>query len=281
MGKLLGASEIRELADYLDLTPTKRWGQNFVVDANSCQRIVALSEITPEDHVVEIGPGLGSLSLAILEVAQHLTAVEIDKRLADLLPHTVGRHGFDPEKLSVINIDGMELGADAFEENPPTALIANLPYNVSVPILLRFLELYPTIKRGIVMVQSEVADRLTASPGRKDYGAPSLKGNWWADLSPAGNVARSIFWPVPNVDSKLVSFMRHEPLGDEVLRKRVFSLIDAAFSQRRKMLRSSLSTVITNTSTSEVMLAAGVDPTLRGEALTLNQFVAISHAWNE
>jgi 16S rRNA (adenine1518-N6/adenine1519-N6)-dimethyltransferase len=280
MGKLLGAGEIRELADYLDLTPTKKWGQNFVVDANSCQRIVSLSQITPEDHVVEIGPGLGSLSLAILEISHHLTAIEIDKRLADLLPHTVGRHEFDVTKLSVINIDGMELQADAFGDNLPTALVANLPYNVSVPILLHFLELFPSIKKGIVMVQSEVADRLTAIPGRKDYGAPSLKGAWWADLAPAGNVSRSIFWPVPNVDSKLVSFIRHEPLGSEELRLKVFSLIDAAFSQRRKMLRSSLSSVISDHNPSEVMTAAGIDPTLRGEALTIHDFISIANAWN-
>ena len=279
MGKLLGASEIRELADHLALIPAKRLGQNFVVDANSCQRIVTLSGINADDHVIEIGPGLGSLTLAILEVTNNLTVIEIDSRLAGLLPHTITRHGFSMDNVEVINIDGLEISPESFKDNLPTALVANLPYNVSVPIVLHLLEHFPSIKTGIIMVQSEVADRLTAMPGRKDFGAPTLKGAWWADLTPSGNVARSIFWPVPNVDSKLVRIVSHEPKGDEALRKKTFALIDAAFSQRRKMLRSSLNVVITDIAPTQVLEKAQIDPTLRGESLNLDQFIAIAKAW--
>ena len=268
---LLGAAEIRELATKLDLNPSKGLGQNFVIDGNVCQRIVRQVKINEADIALEIGPGLGSLTLAILETAIPLIAVEIDERLAKQLPETVTAHNPDA-KLTVINQDALQL-----IELPesPTVLVANLPYNVSVPVLLNLLERFPTLREGVVMVQAEVADRLAAKPGNKDFGVPSLKSAWWADLELAGNISRSIFWPIPNVDSKLVYFKRHEPLGDESFRLRVFALIDAAFSQRRKMIRSAMSSVL-GLDAEKIILAAGIDPTLRGEALDITAYTAIA-----
>ena len=268
---LLGASEIRELAAKLDLKPTKSLGQNFVIDSNVCQRIVRQVSINPDDVVLEIGPGLGSLTLAILETAVPVIAIEIDKRLAELLPETVKLHNPNAN-LTVINEDAISVRQLPLN---PTVLVANLPYNVSVPVLLNLLEYFPQLREGVVMVQAEVADRLAAKPGNKDYGVPSLKAAWWADLELSGNISRNIFWPIPNVDSKLVYFKRHEPLGDEGIRKAVFSLIDAAFSQRRKMIRSSMSVAL-GPNSEAIIAAAGVDPTLRGEALEINQYLAIA-----
>ncbi len=268
---LLGATEIRELAAKLDLNPSKGLGQNFVIDGNVCQKIVRQVHLTSDDVALEIGPGLGSLTLAILETGAPLIAVEIDARLAKQLPETVNAHNPTAD-LIVINQDALDV-----TELPkdPTVLVANLPYNVSVPVLLNLLERFPSLREGVVMVQAEVADRLAAKPGNKDFGVPSLKGAWWADLELAGNVARTIFWPVPNVDSKLVYFKRHQALGDEEFRKRVFALIDAAFSQRRKMIRSAMSTVL-GVDAESIIAAAGIDPTLRGEALDITAYTAIA-----
>ena len=268
---LLGATEIRELAAKLDLNPSKGLGQNFVIDGNVCQRIVRQVSIAPSDVALEIGPGLGSLTLAILETSAPLIAVEIDSRLAKQLPETVKSHNSNAD-LTVVNQDALNVTQ---LPKDPTVLVANLPYNVSVPVLLNLLERFPTLREGVVMVQAEVADRLAAKPGNKDYGVPSLKGAWWADLELAGNIARSIFWPVPNVDSKLVFFKRHEPLGDEEFRLKVFALIDAAFSQRRKMIRSAMSPVL-GVNAESIISAAGVDPTLRGEALDISAYIAIA-----
>ena len=265
---LLGASEIRELAAKLDLKPTKSLGQNFVIDSNVCQRIVRQVSINPDDVVLEIGPGLGSLTLAILETKVPVIAIEIDKRLAEQLPETVKLHNSNA-KLTVINEDAISVRQFPVS---PTVLVANLPYNVSVPVLLRLLEIFPTIKSGVVMVQSEVADRLIAQPGGKEYGSPSVKCNWWADMSSGGNVSRSIFWPVPNVDSSLVKFVRHATPGNEALRKLTFNVIDKAFEKRRKMLRAALSPMA---SESEIA-AAGVDPQARGEVLKLEDFMKIA-----
>lgn len=268
---LLGATEIRELAAALNIKPSKGLGQNFVIDGNVCQKIVRQVSINPEDVVLEIGPGLGSLSLAILELQVPLIAIEIDSRLAEQLPETVTRHAPD-SKLTVLNRDALEI-----IELPvsPTVLVANLPYNVSVPVLLNLLERFPSLREGVVMVQAEVADRLAATSGSKDFGVPSLKAAWWATLSLSGNVSRNIFWPVPNVDSKLVYFKRHEALGGEELRREVFTLIDAAFSQRRKMIRSSMSKVL-GPNSEAIINAAGINPTLRGEALEINDYCAIA-----
>lgn len=271
---ILGAAEIRELAAKLDLNPSKGLGQNFVIDGNVCRRIVRQVTLNPHDpneNVLEIGPGLGSLTVAILENDVPVIAIEIDKRLADQLLETVKSH--------VPNADLTVINADALEVNQlpqdPKVLIANLPYNVSVPVLLNLLERFQTLREGVVMVQAEVADRLAAKPGGKDFGVPSLKSAWWADLSLAGNISRNIFWPIPNVDSKLVYFKRHEPLGDENLRKKVFSLIDSAFSQRRKMIRSSMSKVLGDDA-QNIIAAAGIDPSLRGEALDIFAYCAIA-----
>jgi 16S rRNA (adenine1518-N6/adenine1519-N6)-dimethyltransferase len=268
---LLGATEIRELAAKLELNPSKGLGQNFVIDGNVCQKIVRQVHLTSDDVALEIGPGLGSLTLAILESGAPLVAVEIDSRLAKQLPETVSAHN-PAADLTVINQDALEVNQLPKE---PTVLVANLPYNVSVPVLLNLLERFPTLREGVVMVQAEVADRLAAKPGNKEFGVPSLKGAWWADLELAGNVARTIFWPVPNVDSKLVYFKRHQALGDEEFRKRVFALIDAAFSQRRKMIRSAMSNVL-GVNAEAIISAAGIDPTLRGEALDISAYIAIA-----
>jgi 16S rRNA (adenine1518-N6/adenine1519-N6)-dimethyltransferase len=274
MSGLLGAAEIREIAERIGVRPTKKLGQNFVVDANTCRKIVKSADVGPDDVALEIGPGLGSLTLAMLETAKSVIAIEIDDRLALELPITADRHGFDSSKLTIITADAMqicELPAD------PTVLVANLPYNVSVPVLLRFLELFPTLRSGVVMVQSEVADRLVAKPNSKTYGSPSVKAAWWADLTSAGTVSRSIFWPVPNVDSSLVRFVRLESAGDEELRRATFRIIDAAFAQRRKMMRAALSDICGGSAqASAVIEQSGIDPTIRGEALELGDFIKIA-----
>jgi len=273
---LLGAAEIRELAESLDLRPAKSLGQNFVIDGNVCQKIVRVAGVTSSDYALEIGPGLGSLTLALLEVTSNVIAVEIDNRLAQQLPVTVAKHADIKSNLTVLNIDAL-----ALRELPvsPTVLVANLPYNVSVPVLLHLLEILPSLNTGVVMVQAEVADRLAAKPGSKEYGIPSLKASWWAEVTGAGSVSRSIFWPVPGVDSKLVSFKRRATPGDEIMRRGVFQLIDAAFAQRRKMLRAALASIFGSSAKAEaVLIAAGIDPTLRGETLLIDSFCAIYNA---
>jgi len=270
---LLGANEIRAIAAELKLQPAKSLGQNFVIDANVCRKIVRLANIDSGDHVVEIGPGIGSLTLAICQSASRVTAIEIDARLAARLNQTALEHGVRTG-LSIIHADALSIDEIA---DAPTKLVANLPYNVSVPVLLHFLERFPTIQAGVVMVQREVAERLAAKPGSKSYGAPSVKAAWWAELELSDEVSRSIFWPVPNVDSALVSFKRHVPLGDEALRERTFDLVDRAFGQRRKMLRAALSSRFGSSQAAQNHLErSGVDPTLRGEALTVLQFRALA-----
>ena len=271
---LLGAAEIRELAEALDLKPSKSLGQNFVHDGNVCRKIVRTAGLTSTDIALEIGPGLGSLTLAMLEEAQAVVAVEIDPRLATQLPITAAKHSERADILTVINQDALTL-----KELPldPTVLIANLPYNVSVPVFLHLLEILPSLRSGVVMVQAEVADRLAAKPNSKEYGIPSVKAAWWADVTGAGSVSRNIFWPQPNVDSKLVGFKRRGTPGDEELRKKVFAIIDLAFAQRRKMLRSALSSMYGGSAAAEAVLSsAGIDPALRGEALDIHSFCAIA-----
>ena len=271
---LLGAAQIRELAASLDLKPSKSLGQNFVIDSNICTKIVRVAGVTKDDIALEIGPGLGSLTLALLQSAESVVAVEIDHRLATQLPITVAEHFPTPEHLTVINGDALTL-----KELPvsPTVLVANLPYNVSVPVLLNLLERFPTLRSGVVMVQAEVADRLSGRPGTKEYGIPSVKAAWWAEVKGAGSISRSVFWPAPNVDSKLVSFTRRATPGSEELRKITFTIIDAAFAQRRKMLRSALSSLYGSSSAAEeILIRAGIDPTLRGESLEIASFCAIA-----
>jgi 16S rRNA (adenine1518-N6/adenine1519-N6)-dimethyltransferase len=274
VSNLLGATEIRELAAKLDLKPTKKLGQNFVVDANTCRKIVKLADVTSADIALEIGPGLGSLTLALLEVSKSVIAIEIDQRLAQQLPITVATRGIESSKLTVLTQDAMQVSK---LDQAPDVLVANLPYNVSVPVLLNLLELFPSIKRGVVMVQSEVAERLVAKADSKQYGSPTVKGNWWADLTWAGNVGRSVFWPVPNVDSALVRFDRHAPIGSEAERLKTFKVIDHAFAKRRKMMRSALSELFGGSALAQAaLIKAGIDPTIRGEALTVEQFGQIA-----
>ncbi len=275
---LLGAAQVRELAATLGLRPTKAWGQNFVVDANTVRRIVRLAEVGPGDTVVEVGPGLGSLTLALLETGARVSAVEVDPVLAAALPGTAAAR--QPEHTAYLTV----LAADALQvralpDPQPTALVANLPYNVSVPVVLSFLERFPTIERVLVMVQLEVAERLAAGPGSKAYGVPSVKTAWYAAARLAGTVPRSVFWPVPNVDSGLVELRRREPPVTTASREEVFAVIDAAFAQRRKTLRAALATWAGGAAAAETALrAADVDPQSRGEALSVGTFAAIAAA---
>ena len=273
----LGATEIREIAKQLDLHPAKSLGQNFVIDGNTCRKIVRLANINNTDIVLEIGPGLGSLTIALLPEAREVIAVEIDRRLASQLAETMqNKIPNHASKLQIINED-----AQLVNNLPqlPTALVANLPYNISVPVILHLLEKFPSINKGLVMVQAEVAQRLAAKPGNKIYGTPSVKAKWWADMSIAGNVSREVFWPIPNVDSLLVGFQRGESPGDEALRMKTFTVIDAAFSQRRKMLRSALSVWAGGSSIAiEILEKAGVAQTSRAEELELKDFIAITRA---
>jgi len=272
--RLLGPAEVRELAARLELTPTKRLGQNFVHDANTVRRIVAAADVVPGEQVVEIGPGLGSLTLGVIEAGARVVAVEIDERLARLLPETAAAMGAPADALEVIRADALEV---AELPGDPTALVANLPYNVSVPVLLHFLERFPGIRRGLVMVQREVGERLAARPGGKVYGGPSAKAAWYADVRLAGSVSRQIFWPVPNVDSVLVRLDRRPEPGSEAERQRTFAIIDTAFGQRRKMLRQSLAGLL-GPDAAAILTEAGVDPTARGETLDIGAFLAIARA---
>jgi 16S rRNA (adenine1518-N6/adenine1519-N6)-dimethyltransferase len=276
--RLLGPAEVRSLAAELDLRPTKQRGQNFVIDANTVRRIVRESGVGPDDVVLEVGPGLGSLTLALLEVGARVVAIEIDERLARRLPVTVAEHA--PETLDRLHV----VAADALRVTdvsgpPPTTLVANLPYNVSVPVLLHLLTLLPSLERGLVMVQAEVADRLAAGPGSKVYGIPSVKAAWFADVRRAGTVGRHVFWPEPNVDSGLVSWVRRDPPATTATRQQVFAVVDAAFAQRRKGLRGALRGLAGSTEAAEKALAAaGIAPLERGESLTVADFTRIAEA---
>jgi len=273
---LLGATQVREIAARLGVRPTKQWGQNFVVDANTVRRIVRVAQVGARDVVVEVGPGLGSLTLALLPQVARVVAVEVDPVLAGALPGTVA--ALAPayqDRLALIQADALTVRS--LPDPQPTALVANLPYNVSVPVVLSFLEQFPTLQRVLVMVQLEVAERLAAKPGSKVYGVPSLKAAWYADVRLAGTVGRSVFWPVPNVDSGLVSLVRREPPETPASRQDVFACIDAAFAQRRKTLRAALAGWAGSAARAEEILrAAGIDPRERGEQLDIHAFAAIA-----
>ncbi|HEX3222341.1 MAG TPA: 16S rRNA (adenine(1518)-N(6)/adenine(1519)-N(6))-dimethyltransferase RsmA [Nocardioides sp.] len=276
--RLLGPADVRLLAERLGVRPTKQRGQNFVIDANTVRRIVREATVGPDDVVVEVGPGLGSLTLALLGVVRRVVAIEVDPVLAGALPETLASYA--PEQAGRCEV----LAADALRvaEIPgpaPTALVANLPYNVSVPVLLHLLGLVPSLERGLVMVQSEVADRLAASPGSKVYGIPSVKAAWYADVRRAGAVGRNVFWPAPNVDSGLVAWTRREPPATAATRDQVFAVVDAAFAHRRKALRGALRGLAGSAEAAEAALAAaGIDPLTRGESLTVVQFARIAEA---
>ena len=276
---LLGPAEIRALADKLALRPTKRLGQNFVVDGGTVRRIVRTAQVGADDVVIEVGPGLGSLTLALLEQVRRVIAVEIDPVLAERLPHTVAeRLPEAADRLTVVPADALRLRPDDLAE-PPTALVANLPYNVAVPVVLHLLEVLPTLRGGLVMVQAEVADRLAARPGSKIYGVPSVKTAWYAEVRKAGPVGRSVFWPVPNVDSGLVALVRRDPPPTAASREEVFAVVDAAFAQRRKTLRAALAGWAGGAARAQrILTAAGVDPTARGEQLEIADFARIAEA---
>jgi 16S rRNA (adenine1518-N6/adenine1519-N6)-dimethyltransferase len=276
--RLLGPAEVRQLAAELDLRPTKQRGQNFVIDANTVRRIVREAGVGPDDVVLEVGPGLGSLTLALLETGARVVAIEIDERLATRLPVTVAEHAPEAlDRLDVVTADALRV--TEVPGPPPTTLVANLPYNVSVPVLLHLLTLLPSLERGLVMVQAEVADRLAAGPGSKVYGIPSVKAAWFAEVRRAGTVGRHVFWPEPNVDSGLVSWVRRDPPATTATRRQVFAVVDAAFAQRRKGLRGALRRLAGSTEAAEEALAAaGIAPLERGESLTVADFTRIAEA---
>jgi 16S rRNA (adenine1518-N6/adenine1519-N6)-dimethyltransferase len=275
---LLTAADVRHLATQLDLRPTKARGQNFVIDPNTVRRIVRAADVTPEDIVLEVGPGLGSLTLGLLPNAQRVVAVEVDKALARQLPRTAETYAPAlADRLQVIAADAVHL-TEIFGP-PPTALVANLPYNVAVPVLLNVLERFPEIRRALVMVQTEVADRLAAKPGSRTYGVPSVKAAWYGNVTRVGHVSRNVFWPVPNVDSALVALDRHDLPSTSATREEVFAVVDAAFAQRRKTLRSALTQWAGSAAAAEGTLrAAGIDPQTRGEQLSITEFAAIAAA---
>ncbi len=278
--QLLGPQEIRDLAGALGIRPTKTLGQNFVIDPNTIRRIVAAANISPDETVLEVGPGLGSLTLGILDVAKDMVAVEIDPPLAQQLPATIQK--FRPgaeERIDVVLSDAMKV----YElPQTPTALVANLPYNVAVPVLIHLFSEFDSIEHALVMVQDEVADRLAAKPGSKIYGVPSVKANWFCEVSKAGVIGTNVFWPAPKIKSGLVAFKKcPEPISD-VPRELVFEIVDAAFAQRRKTLRAALGAWAGSPQRAgEILEAAGIDPSLRGERLNVFDFVKIAEAYQK
>ncbi len=298
----LGAGDIRAIAGRLGVNPTKKLGQNFVLEPGTVRQIAALAAVRPGDVVLEVGPGLGSLTLALIEafvtaagpavqsggaaivplglrdIPMHLVAVEIDPVLAAELPKTIADRAPElADRVRVLTADALTITGDEIGAPAPTVLAANLPYNVAVPVVLHLLATLPALDRAVVMVQAEVADRMCAGPGSRVYGIPSVKLAWYADAKLGGTVPRTVFWPVPNVDSKLVTFTRHPPLATTATREQVFAVIDAAFGQRRKTLRAALATWAGSPPAAEAALrAAGVDPGARGESLSVAEFARIA-----
>lgn len=280
--RLLGPADVRQLAARLGVRPSKRLGQNFVIEAGTVRQIASLAALRPQDTVLEVGPGLGSLTLALLEAGPaQVTAVEVDRVLADELPRTIAaRAPAVADRAVVLTADALsvtEADLAAPTGRAPDVLVANLPYNVAVPVLLHLLAALPSVGRGLVMVQAEAAERMCAGPGSRVYGTPSVKLAWYAAARPAGTVPRSVFWPVPNVDSRLVAFTRHDPPATTASREDVFAVIDAAFRQRRKTLRAALAGWAGSASEAERRLrAADIDPGLRGEALGVADFARLA-----
>ena len=278
--RLLTPGDIRELTGRLGVRPSKRLGQNFVIEPGTVRRIAALAALSPADVVLEVGPGLGSLTLALLDAgAGQVVAVEIAPVLAAELPRTIAaRAPHLAGRVTVVAADALHVAADDLPASP-SVLVANLPYNVAVPVLLHLLAALPSLRRGLVMVQAEVADRMCAGPGSRVYGTPSVKLAWFAAARPAGPVPRTVFWPVPNVDSRLVAFTRRDPPATTASREEVFAVIDAAFSQRRKTLRAALSGWAGSAREAERLLrAAGIDPGARGESLGVGEFARLAAA---
>jgi 16S rRNA (adenine1518-N6/adenine1519-N6)-dimethyltransferase len=277
--RLLTRTEIRNIAKELDFRPRKALGQNFVHDANTLRRIVSSSGITKNDHVLEVGPGMGSLTLAILDRGAAVTAVEIDPLLAARLPKTIAEHSHSEiHKLNVVNHDVLTLRREDLDHQP-TAVVANLPYNIAVPALLHLFAEFPTIRTAMVMVQAEVAERLAAEPGGKEYGVPSVKIRFFGNVRRYGMVSPTVFWPIPRVYSGLVRIDRHDVAPwpqDEEFRKHVFDLVDTAFAQRRKTVRNAfLEWAGSGNQSAERLLAASIDPARRGETLAVADFVRL------
>ena len=274
--RFLGPAEVRLLAERLGQRPTKQRGQVVVRAPNTVRRIVRASGVGPDDVVLEVGPGLGSLTLALLERGARVVAVEVDPVLAAALPDTIAAYAPDQAgRFEVVEADALRVSD--IPGPPPTALVANLPYNVSVPVLLHLMMLLPSLRHGLVMVQAEVADRLAAPPGSRTYGVPSVKAAWFADVRRAGSVGRTVFWPAPNVDSGLVAWTHRDPPDVSASREDVFRVVDAAFAQRRKTLRSTLKRLAGSAEAAEAALAhAGVDPMARGESIGVEQFARIA-----
>ncbi len=275
--RLLGPADIRQIAGRLGIRPSRRLGQNFVTDAGTVRRITALADLEPADVVLEVGPGFGSLTLPLLAAAGRVVAVEVDPALACELPRTVAARAPSlAGRLEVVTADAARVRD--LPGPPPTALVANLPYNVAVPVVLHLLASVPSLRRGLVMVQAEVADRMSAPPGSRIYGVPSVKLAWFAEVRRAGSVPRTVFWPVPRVDSGLVAFTRREP-PPGAAREEVFAVVDAAFAQRRKTLRAALAPWAGSAAAAErVLTKAAVDPALRGESLGVAEFARIAIA---
>jgi len=296
MATLLGPRDIRSMAEALELRPAKHWGQNFVVDAGTVRKIARLSGVGPGDHVLEVGPGFGSLTLALLETGADVTAVEIDPRLAAMLPDVAAAHAPDAApRLAVIEADALRVSAADVEDAraaragrsggaaaAPRALVANLPYNVAVPVILTALEAFPGLERVLVMVQAEVADRIAAPPGSRTYGIPSVKVAWYGSARRAGNVGRAAFWPVPRVDSALVLIERRDPPATTARREDVFAVVDAAFAQRRKAMRGAVRSMAGSPEAGDrVLERAGVDPLARGETLDIAAFARLTEALHD
>lgn len=278
---LLGASAIRELAARVGITPTKKLGQNFVIDPNTVRYIVEQAHVTSQDAVLEVGPGLGSLTLGLLPAAKEVIAIEIDQRLAQELPRTARQYAPEfSQRLTVITADALRVNAEDLGGARPTSIVANLPYNVAVPVLLHLLEILPTVRSVLVMVQKEVADRICAPSGSRTYGIPSVKVQWFGVAQPAGNIGKNVFWPAPHVDSGLVRIdvnPTRESAGID--RKRVFQVIDACFAHRRKTLRAGIADFVGSpTLAEEALVRAGIAPSARAETLVLDDFIRLANS---
>ena len=264
----LSGADVRRLLDQHGLAPSRARGQNFVVDPNTVRRIARLAEVGAGDRVVEIGAGLGSLTLALAETGATVTAIEVDRGLVPVLRSVV-----EPVGVTVVEGDALRLDWAALLGREPWVLVANLPYNVATPLVAQLLDDVPAIVRMLVMVQREVGERLAAGPGDDAYGAVSVKVAYWAQAKVVGRVPATVFHPVPKVESALVQIRRREaPAVAGVDHQWLFRLVAAGFGQRRKMLRRSLASLVSV----EALQAAGVRPEARAEELSVTDWARLA-----